>query len=147
AAALRAHPVAGPISTESAGRAEQPLFWQDSDTRVGCGARIDHLPHPTQPGRLIPADSTTRATAAPHKLRRVIVDHGAARRAASDRAGLRAVGLARDAAALFVVQERPAPYRVTAVELAHAAPQIGASLARAAPHRYPTCRRTGNWPG
>src|SRR5690606_37289548 len=68
AAALRAHPVAGPIFTESAGRAEQSLFWQDSDTRVVCRARIVLLPHPTQQGRLILADYKTCATADPNKL-------------------------------------------------------------------------------
>src|SRR5690606_20461151 len=76
AEALKSHPVAGPIFTESAGRAEQSLFWQDPETRVVCRARVDHLPHPTQQGRLILADYKTCATADPNKLPRVIVEHG-----------------------------------------------------------------------
>ena len=148
AEALKSHPVAGPIFTESAGRAEQSLFWQDSDTRVVCRARIDHLPHPTQQGRLILADYKTCATADPNKLPRVIVDHGYHLQAAWYIDGVRALGLAEeDVAFLFVFQEKQAPYLVTVVELDHEALQIGAYLAREARQRYATCRRTGNWPG
>src|SRR5690606_39543109 len=130
AAALRAHPVAGPIFTESAGRAEQSLFWQDSDTRVVCRARIDHLPQPTQHGRLILADYKTCATADPNKLPRLIVHHGYHLQAAWYIDGVRTLGLAEDVAFLFVLQEEQAPYLVTVVELDHEALQIRSYLPR-----------------
>src|SRR5690606_27878614 len=96
AQALTSPPVAGALFTESAGRAEQALFWQDSDTRVVCRAQIDHLPHPTQQGRLILADYKTCATADPNRLPRVIVDHGYHLQAAWYIDGVRALGLAEE---------------------------------------------------
>ncbi|MGV2383985.1 MAG UNVERIFIED_CONTAM: PD-(D/E)XK nuclease-like domain-containing protein [Thermobifida fusca] len=147
AAALRAHPVAGPIFTESAGRAEQSLFWQDPETRVVCRARVDHLPHPTQQGRLILADYKTCVTADPRKLPRVIAEHGYHLQAAWYMDGVRALGAGEDVAFLFVFQEKTAPHLVTVVELDHEALQVGAYLAREARQLYAACRRTGRWPG
>lgn len=147
AEALKSHPVAGPIFTESAGRAEQSLFWADPETRVPCRARIDHLPHPTRQGRLILADYKTCASADPNKLPRVIAERGYHLQAAWYMDGVRALGAGEDVAFLFVFQEKQAPYLVTVVELDHEALQVGAYLAREARQLYAACRRTGRWPG
>lgn len=146
AAALRSHPVAGPLLSPGAGRAEQTLVWQDPETRVVCRARLDHMPHPTS-GRMIIADYKTAASAAPDKIGRAVADHGYHVQAAWYSEGVRALKLAEDAAFLFVFQEKTAPYLVTVAELDFMALDIGAALGRLARTTYADCVRTGRWPG
>lgn len=148
AAALRAHPWAGKLFAPRTGRAEQSLFWVDSETGVWCRARLDWLRRPFPGRRLLVPDYKSCASADPDKLQRAIHDHGYYIQAAFYLAGMRALGLAdADTQFLFVCQEKEPPHVVTVAQPDPVAMRIGAQRAREALRIYAECTASGRWPG
>lgn len=148
AAALRAHPVASALFAPGSGRPEQALFWRDGiHESVMCRALLDWLPN-AQPGRriILPDYKTTRC-ADPKQLQRAIEDYGYHQQAAWYLDGGRALGLAADAAFVFVCQEKTPPYLVTVAEPDTTALRIGQMLNRRALDVYAECVASGEWPG
>ena len=58
AAAIREHPIAGPLFNPEHGTPEVSLFWHDTPTGVMCRARIDWLPHQIEGRRLVVVNSS-----------------------------------------------------------------------------------------
>lgn len=144
--ALAAHPFAGRLFAPAVGKAEQSLFWRDEQAAIDCRARLDWLPDPGR-GRLIVADYKTAASADPATLRRTMFDHGYQVQHWWNLDALRALGISDDAAFVFVVQEKIAPYLVTVVELDADAARIGELQSRRARDVFVECTATGVWPG
>lgn len=144
AAALRAHPIAGPLLDPASGRAEQSLFWRDSG--IWRRARVDWL-RDARPGRLIVPDYKTCDSAAPDDLPKAIHNLGYHRAAAWYRAAVRALGLDEDPAFVLVFQEKTPPYLVTVAEPDRDALARGEAENRAAIEIYRECMETGVWPG
>lgn len=147
AAAIREHPMARALFNPDRGRPEQSLFWVDERTGVWRRARLDWLPNPGQ-RRVIVPDYKTARSAAPDDIQRTIRAYGYDQQCAWYIDAVRALDLAGlDAAFVFVVQQKTAPYLVTVVQLDAVALQVGRFLNRKAIDIYAECRRTGRWPG
>ena len=144
--ALRAHPIAGRLFTPGNGKPEQSLFWQDVNG-VTRRARLDWLPSPTASGRLIIPDLKTTVCAEPGKWIRQSVDYGVHMQHANYVEGVKKLGLADDAALVFVVQEKTAPYLVSVIEIDTVGVSIGRDLMDMASRRFAHCHTTGTWPG
>ena len=147
AAAIREHPIAGPLFNPEHGTPEVSLFWRDTPTGVMCRARIDWLPH-QRPGRTIIVDYKTCRTGDLDGLSRAVHDHGYHFQAAWYLAGAQALGLAGDDAVfIFIAQEKEPPYLVTPFELDSTALRIAAAKTRQALQIYTHCTETDRWPG
>lgn len=147
AAAIREHPIAGPLFNPEHGTPEVSLFWHDSPTRIMRRARLDWLPHQYDGRRLIIPDYKTAHTADLDGLTKAVNQHGYHQQASWYLDGCRALGLAGDDAAfVFVCQEKTAPYLITIVELDSEALRIAAIKNRRALQLYAHCTETGHWP-
>lgn len=149
AAAVREHPVAGPLFTPDGGVAEQSLFWTDPRTGVRCRCRPDWMPHRHENGRLVVVDYKTAKAVDPAALAKAVYDHGYHAQAAFYLDGVKALGLHGDQepAFVFVFQSKTAPYLVHLVELDFPALTLGAARNERALRTYAECQRTGVWPG
>jgi hypothetical protein len=146
AGALRAHPVAAALFRPDGGRPEQSLFWTDREFGVWRRARLDWLRNPGA-GRLIIPDYKTTTSAEPGALAKTMYSYGYYQQAAWYLDAVRVLGLADDAAFVFVFQEKDPPYLVTICEPDHLALLWGQRLNRKALDVYRRCRTTGVWPG
>ncbi|NUS76671.1 MAG: hypothetical protein HOV70_10790 [Streptomyces sp.] len=145
--AIRRHPVASALFAPGSGRPEVSVFWEDRPTGVRRRARFDWLPNPSG-GRLIIPDYKTCRSAEPSALAKAMHDYGYQQQADWYRAAARAEGLGdKDAAFVFVCQEKTAPYLVTVFEPDMTALRIGAAKNRRAIETYARCVETGHWPG
>lgn len=145
AASLRRHPLASALMDPSRGAPERSLFWIDHATDVWLRARLDWLPDP-HAGRLMVSDYKTTDSAAPDAIQRAVYRYGYHQQADFYLTGTKALGLAADAAFLFVFQEKTPPYIVTVVELDATALRIGHELNRQAIETYAKCRAENHWP-
>lgn len=146
AAAIREHPVVGPLFNPEHGTPELSLFWRDAPTGIMCRARVDWLPHQT-PGRTIVVDYKTCRTADLDGLSRAVNDHGYHFQASWYLAGAQALSLAdTDAAFIFVAQEKEPPYIVTPFELDSTALRIAEFKTRQALQIFSHCTETDRWP-
>ena len=146
--ALHAHPVAGRILTN--GIPEATLIWPDAEHGITRRARLDMLPEKAgKRGRMILADYKTiaRANGAhPAQWARAVADYGTHRQAAQYIDGVVALGLAKSAAMVYVLQERVPPYLPAVVQLDPEALEIGRlQMARAA-RIFAHCKATDSWP-
>lgn len=147
AAALRRHSIAKDLFKHG-GRAEQTLIWQDAPTGVWRRARLDWLPDKPGPhGRLVIVDYKTCRSASPDVIPGALASYGYHMQGAWYADGVRALGLAKDAAFCLVMQEKDPPYLVTVAQVDAIALSIGRDLNRRALQRYKRCRETGQWPG
>ncbi|WP_017972488.1 PD-(D/E)XK nuclease-like domain-containing protein [Actinopolyspora halophila] len=146
AEAIRAHPIAGRLFAPERGTPEQTLVWQDPVTGVWCRARPDWTPHAGS-GRLIVADYKTTQDASPSALPKTVYQRGYHQQAAWYLDGVHELGLATDAAFVFVFQEKSAPYLVTVTELSADALRWGDVLNAKARDTYRRCVESGRWPG
>lgn len=147
AAALRAHPVAGPLFDPAGGWPEVTLVWRDGPTGIMCRARFDWLREQVPGRRLIVPDYKTCHTADLDGLTKAIHQHGYHCQASWYLDGAQALGLAGpDAAFIFICQEKTPPYLVTPVELDSTALRIAAMKNRQALQIYRHCTETGHWP-
>ncbi|MEV0660164.1 PD-(D/E)XK nuclease-like domain-containing protein [Actinomadura luteofluorescens] len=145
AAALKAHPLAAKLLEH--GRAERSLFWADPETGVRRRARLDWH-RERRGGRVIVPDYKTAVSAEPRAFGRAVREHGYHVQAPWYLDGLQALDLAGpDAAFVFIVQEKTAPYVVTVAELDADALALGQALVRRSIEIYQQCTETGIWPG
>ncbi|OLT22878.1 hypothetical protein BJF79_46200 [Actinomadura sp. CNU-125] len=146
AKAIKANPIAAKLL--EAGQAERSLFWADPETGIRRRARLDWSRDPIGGRRVIVPDYKTAVSAEPRKFSRAAHDHGYHCQADWYLDAVQALDLAGpDAAFLFIVQEKTAPYVVTVCELDADAMALGRALNRAALDIYRRCVETGRWPG
>lgn len=143
---LRRHRVASALFNPEYGRPEQALIWQDEQSGVTRRALVDWLPNPG-PGRMIVADYKTSASADPASIRKSAYAYGYHQQHPWYIDGVETLGLAQDAAFVFVFQEKTAPYLVTVVQLDDDAVQRGRELNRRAINLYAQCVADDHWPG
>lgn len=147
AQAIREHPVAGALFRPGTGKAEQSLFWRDTDTKQFCRARIDWLPDPDENGRVIVADYKTTADGEPsYALPKTVGRYSYELQAAHYLDGVKTLRLAKNPTFIFVFQEKEAPYVVTVVELDMTALAIGRILRERAIATYRECLAADHWP-
>lgn len=149
AAAIRQHPIAGPLFTPDGGVAEQSIYWTDQRTGVRCRCRPDWMPHRQENGRLVVVDYKTAKAVDEAALQRAVYERGYHAQAAFYLDGVKAAGLAGDQepAFVFVFQSKTAPYLVHLVELDFPALTLGAARNERALRTYAECERAGIWPG
>lgn len=129
----------------SAGMAEMSGYWTDAETGVRLRFRPDYLPDLT--GRMVCVDYKTAVSADPRKFIRSALDYGYHQQAAWYLDGLRATDVSDDAAFLFIVQCKSAPYLVSLVQLDPATIELGRRQNRAAIDLFAKCRADNEWPG
>ena len=148
-AALRAHPIAGPLFDPASGEGEQTLVWRDRQTGVNRRAMLDWLPARRDGRRLVVPDYKTAVSAEPESLRKALHRHALQQQAGWYLDGVTALGLAGELepAFVFVFQEKTAPYLVTVAQPDPTALLWGRRLNRKAIDLYRQCTATGEWPG
>lgn len=147
AAAIRKHPIAGPLlDPDCGGKPERSLFWLDEDTGVQRRCRVDLLPGPGR-GRYIVTDYKTADSASPAAIAKAIANYGYYMQDAWYLDGVRALGLDDDPAFLFVVQEKKPPYLVNVAQIEDEDRWIGQDNNRRAIERFRDCTESGVWPG
>lgn len=147
AKALREDPIAAKLLKAGSGTPEASLYWRDAETRVLERARIDFLPNDVSSGgRLIVVDYKSAESADPKKFARNAYDYGYDIQAAKYVKAVRALELAEEAAFLFVVQQKTAPYLVSVVQLDALAMRIGEHRNRKALRIFADCMTADHWP-
>lgn len=146
AAAIREHPVASALFNPLSGLPERSLFWEDEPSGVWRRARLDWLPFGGT-GRLIVPDYKTTQSADMESIQKSVHKFGYHQQAAWYLDAVLALGLADEAAFIFVFQEKTPPHLVTVVELTAMTLLIGRHQNRKAIEKYRECRETGRWPG
>lgn len=145
AAALREHPIAGPLLDPDRGYTEVSLFWRDRS--VWGRARLDKLTA-TRSGRPVIVDYKSAASAAPTKVEKAISDHGYHVQGAHYVAGAQALSIGgEDIGYVLVFQEKEPPYLVTVAEPHPLSMRLGARRVREAFDLYAECRAADAWPG
>jgi hypothetical protein len=144
AEAVKAHPLASKLFSN--GQPEASMFWTDPATGVRCKCRLDWLPD-NRKGRVTLVDLKTSRSADPQTWAKSAADYSYFQQAANNIDGIKALGLAKDAAFLFVVVETRAPYLISVVELDEEAIELGAALNHQARGIYKRCIESGEWPG
>lgn len=145
AAALREHPIAGPLLDPDRGYTEVSLFWRDGP--VWGRARIDKLTA-TRTGRPVVVDYKSAVSAAPTKVEKAISDRGYHVQGGFYTAGVRALNIGgEDTGYVLVFQEKEPPYLVTVAEPHPLSMRLGARRVREAFDLYAECRAADKWPG
>lgn len=146
AAAVAAHPIAAALF--AAGQPEVSLFWVDDATGVKCKARLDWLPEPAEGRRLLVPDLKTAVSAEPGEFARNAARFGYVSQQDWYSDGIRACGLDRDPAFLFVIVETTAPHVVTVGQFARDDDtKLAAAMNDKARRIYADCIQTDQWPG
>jgi hypothetical protein len=148
AAAIRQHPVAGPLFTPGGGVAERSIFWTDPRTGARCRCRPDWLPHRGD-GRLVVVDYKTARAVDPEAIQRAVYERGYHAQAAFYLDGVKAASLhgGQEPAFVFAFQSKTPPYLVHLVELDYPALVLGAARNERALRIFADCERSGVWPG
>ncbi|MDR3036164.1 MAG: PD-(D/E)XK nuclease-like domain-containing protein [Kitasatospora sp.] len=144
AAAIRQHPLAGPLFKPGAGRAELSIYWTDPATGIRCRIRPDWLVE--RPGLTVAVDYKTTRDASPDAVSKAINDHGYHQQDALYTDGIWAALQPDDVRFLFVFQSKTAPYLITVREIDQQARDIGRAKNERALRIYADCQRTGIWP-
>jgi hypothetical protein len=147
ASALLRHPIAAALLNHAAGKPEQALFWPDPETGVWRRALIDFMPDPVSGRRMIVPDYKTARCASNDAFQRAAAEYGYHQQGAWYLDGVECLDISYDAAFVFIVQEKTAPYLVNVIELDSTAMKIGRALNRRALRVYAECRETDQWPG
>jgi hypothetical protein len=142
-AAVRQHPVAGPLFTPGTGTPEQSLYWTDPATGVVCRARPDWLKQ--YPDLTLCVDYKTAVKADPTAVSKAIAERGYHQQDAFYIDGIQAA-LGLPARFLFVFQSKTAPYLITVRELSEADRAIGRAKNARALRIFAECTKTGVWP-
>lgn len=147
AAATQKHPVARQLLAD--GRPEVSLFWVDSETGVKCRARLDWLPNPDiGPRRLVVPDVKTAADGSGPAFGKAAASFGYFGQWTHYLDGVRALGINKDPAFVFVIIEKDDPHLVNVGQFAHRDDVIQAR--RAVDHcrrLYADCLAADHWPG
>jgi hypothetical protein len=142
AAAVKAHPLAGPLFDE--GHAELSAYHTDPDTGVRLRGRFDWLR--LWRGRHLIVDFKTTQIAQPDEFARKTADFMYYCQAAWYLDLVRAVVPGSDPVFWFVCVEKEPPYLVTVLEFDIVAIQAGQRLNRQAINTYTACMQSGEWP-
>lgn len=142
---LRSHPIAAAL-LDAEGSPEQTIVWRDEATGVSCRARLDWLPAPTK-GRALNVDYKTTDDASEGAFQRTAARLGYHLQGAWYEDAILATGTAREAATLWIVQEREAPYLVAVHQLGIDEMELGRDLGARACRIYAACTKSGKWPG
>jgi hypothetical protein len=144
AAAIRQHPIAGPLFKPGTGTPEQSIFWTDPATGVRCRCRPDWLK--PLPGLTLCADYKTIRDASPDTVARAIHEHGYHQQDPWYTDGIYAALDPADVRFIFVFQAKTPPYLVTVRELDQQARDIGRAKNERALRIYADCAATDTWP-
>jgi hypothetical protein len=161
AAAINSNTDAMALFKPGTGQPEASLFWTgrayangpwtQGTGPVQCRARLDWLSHRFLPdGRLLIPDYKTAHLAEREAFGKAVKDRGYHQQAAWYIDALVGVGLIedpRDAAFVFVVQEKNPPFVVSVIELGPDTLMWGRELNEESLRRYRHCTTTGQWPG
>lgn len=145
AARVREHPVAGSLFTD--GKAEQSLYWTDTETGVLCRARYDWFREPREGRRLIIPDYKTARTAAADPFGKAAADYGYVISAQLYREGAIALGLDPDPLFVLVAQEKTEPHLVGLFTPTDDDLDMASRLIRRALRTYADCLERDEWPG
>lgn len=140
-AALRRHPIAGPLFEPGTGRAELSMFWHDPDFDIPRRGRVDWLK-----GRLV-VDFKSCVSAHPAACSKVLWDYGYAMQLDAYLTGVAATGLHESPAGLIVFQEKTAPYLIAVCKPDPVALAAGRDRNRKAMDVFARCTAAGRWPG
>ena len=140
-AAVRAHPVAGPLFADPDGRPEVSIFWDDWVRGVARRVRVDWLTEGTV------VDLKTCQKASPGAFARSVADFGYDVQRVFYDDGIRAAGLGDDTDFLFVAVEKTAPHLVAVHRLKPRWEAIGRAKVDQALDLFAHCTATGEWPG
>jgi hypothetical protein len=149
AEALHAHPIASALLDPDHGKPEQSLFVQDEDSGgVWLRAMLDWLPDPGRGRMIVPDYKSTPDLGDPESFQRPMANYRYHGQAAWYLDMVRALGLAdEDAAFVFIVQSKQAPYLVSVIEPDAEALEIGRAENRAAINLFAKCTSNNQWPG
>lgn len=147
-AAVRAHPVAGPLFAR-AGRAEQTLVARDPESGVMCRARPDWLPHVADGARRLVVDLKTTTSADPRAFAKSMADFGYHQQDPFYCDVLHWLGLTGDIEPGFVLVavEKDPPHLVSVGRPTARAREWGRVLNRKARDLFRHGLETGEWPG
>ena len=143
AAAVKAHPFAGPALT--GGKAEQSYFWVDEFSGARAKCRPDYVKEVSSGVVLL--DVKTTEDASPEGFARTCSNFGYHVSAAMSMDGFEAVTGIKPLAYKFVVIERNAPYGIAVYDLEDRAIAKGRELYLDGLCIYADCKAKGVWPG
>lgn len=144
AAAIRQHPLAGPLFAPGTGVAEQSIYWTDPATGVRCRVRPDWVKR--LPGLTLCVDYKTIKAADPDTVSKAIREHGYHQQDPLYIDGIRAAYQTDNVRFVFVFQSKVAPYLITVRELDEQARDIGRAKNNRALRIYADCTASGVWP-
>ncbi|MFF3928174.1 PD-(D/E)XK nuclease-like domain-containing protein [Streptomyces hirsutus] len=144
AAAIRQHPLAGPLFAPGTGVAEQSIYWTDPATGIRCRIRPDWLKQ--MPGMTLCVDLKTTKDANPEAVSRSIRDYSYHQQDALYVDGIWAALQPEDVRFIFVFISKTAPYLITVRELTDQDRDIGRARNERALRIYQDCESTGIWP-
>ena len=145
AAAVRAHPLAGPM-LDHPGESEVAMFWTDEATGIACKALADRILVTADETHWILDPKTTGRSASPRSFARDAANFGYHIQDAFYLDGYEAITGERPRFLNIVVETDP-PHFVSVVELDQEAIDAGRTRYRDAIDIYARCRETGVWPG
>jgi hypothetical protein len=145
AAAIRQHPLAGPLFAPGTGIAERSIYWTDPMTGVRCRVRPDWLKQ--MPDLTLAVDLKTIKASDPETVSRAIRDHSYHQQDAFYTDGVEAAGLAPEGCRfIFVFVSKQAPYLITVRELTDQDRDIGRARNERALRIYADCAANDEWP-
>lgn len=144
AAAIRQHPLAGPLFAPGSGIAERSLYWTDPTTGVRCRVRPDWLKQ--LPGMTLAVDLKTTKDANPEAVSRAIRDYSYHQQDAFYTDGIWAALQPEDVRFVFVFVSKTPPYLITVRELTDQARDIGRARNERALRLYADCTANDEWP-
>ena len=139
-AAVRAHPVAGPMLKH--GKPEVTARWRDPATGVECKARADLY----SPGLAMLADLKSCTDASPEEFAKACARYTYHQQAAMYLDGFVRAGAEVDTFAFIAVEKQP-PHLVAVYMLDEAALLMGAHRTRRGLSTLAECLATDTWPG
>lgn len=128
------------------GQPEVSAFFTDPVTGVASRTRFDWLPEIDASKRLIIPDYKTAKSANPRKFRKDAANYRYHQQAAWYADTLPALGIHRDVAFVFIVQEKVAPYASSVVQLSPRDMELGRALNEVARRKFKHSLETGEWP-
>jgi hypothetical protein len=144
AAAIRQHPIAGPLFKPGTGIPEQSIFWTDPATGVRRRCRPDW--RKPLPGLTLCADYKTTPDASPDAVSKTIEKYAYHQQDPWYTDGIYAAFDPPDVRFIFVFQSKTPPYLVTVRELDQQARDIGRARNEKALRVYADCAATDTWP-
>lgn len=145
AAVVRTDPRVRKYKLFDDGKAEQSLFWNDTETGEMLRARPDHLQ--LERRRPLIVDLKTAESGEPDEFGRSVEKYGYARQAPWYIDAVTALDLAEAPAFVFVIVEKTPPYLVTVAQLDPQSMEAGRFYNRRAIRLFAECKAKNEWPG